>query len=67
MTTLCLQALAVLEAMPSNKQYSELQEAVSQACQFIRYPGHCLRDSNHLLTLLVNTLYANLHYLDIIR
>ncbi|KAA0717308.1 Ectopic P granules protein 5 -like protein [Triplophysa tibetana] len=61
------QALAVLEAMPSNKQYSELQEAVSQACQFVRYPGHCLRDSNHLLTLLVNTLYTDLHYLDIIR
>ncbi|KAI7812682.1 putative ectopic P granules protein 5-like protein [Triplophysa rosa] len=61
------QALAVLEAMPSNKQYSELQETVSQACQFIRYPGHCLSDSNHLLTLLVNMLYTDLHYLDIIR
>ncbi|XP_051514293.1 ectopic P granules protein 5 homolog [Myxocyprinus asiaticus] len=61
------QALALLEAMPSNKQYSELQASVNQACQFIKYSGHCLRDSNHLLTLLINALYTDLHYLDIIR
>ncbi|XP_007238025.3 ectopic P granules protein 5 homolog isoform X3 [Astyanax mexicanus] len=61
------QALAVLESMPGNKQYSELQQTLSQACQFIRYPGHCLRDSNRLLSLLINSLYADLHYLDIIR
>ncbi|XP_065123099.2 ectopic P granules protein 5 homolog isoform X1 [Paramisgurnus dabryanus] len=67
LSTKAQQALAVLEAMPSNKQYSELQEAVSQACQFIKYPDHCLHKSNHLLTLLVNKLYVDLHYLDIIR
>ncbi|XP_051748623.1 ectopic P granules protein 5 homolog [Ctenopharyngodon idella] len=61
------QALSVLESMLSNKQYSELHVSVNQACQFIRYPGHCLRDSNSLLTLLVNALYTDLHYLDIIR
>ncbi|XP_036454096.1 ectopic P granules protein 5 homolog [Colossoma macropomum] len=61
------QALAVLEAMAGNKQYSELQPSLSQACQFIKYPGHCLRDSNRLLSLLINSLYADLHYLDIIR
>ncbi|XP_066509785.1 ectopic P granules protein 5 homolog isoform X2 [Hoplias malabaricus] len=61
------QALAVLEAMPGNKQYSELQQILSQASQFIKYPGHCLRDSNRLLSLLINSLYTELHYLDIIR
>ncbi|XP_051954087.1 ectopic P granules protein 5 homolog [Xyrauchen texanus] len=61
------QALALLEVMPSNKQYSELQVSVNQACQFIKYSGHCLRDSNRLLTLLINALYTDLHYLDIIR
>ncbi|KAL7839536.1 hypothetical protein SRHO_G00261940 [Serrasalmus rhombeus] len=61
------QALAMLEAMAGNKQYSELQQSLSQACQFIKYPGHCLRDSNRLLSLLINSLYADLHYLDIIR
>lgn len=64
---LCLQALSVLEAMASNKQYSELHVSVNQACQFIKYPNHCLRDANTLLTLLVNALYTDLHYLDIIR
>lgn len=61
------QALSVLEQMPSNKQYSELRVSVNQAVQFIKYPGHCLCDSNRLLTLLVNALYTDLHYLDIIR
>ncbi|KAJ8405585.1 hypothetical protein AAFF_G00315650 [Aldrovandia affinis] len=61
------QALAALDTMPSNKQYSEFQETLGQACQFIRYPGHCLLDCNRLLALLVNSLYTDLHYLDIIR
>uniref|UniRef100_A0A8C2FK11 Ectopic P-granules autophagy protein 5 homolog (C. elegans) n=1 Tax=Cyprinus carpio TaxID=7962 RepID=A0A8C2FK11_CYPCA len=61
------QALSVLEQMPSNKQYSELHVSVNQAIQFIKYPAHCLCDSNRLLTLLVNALYTDLHYLDIIR
>lgn len=62
-----LQAVTLLEAMPSNKQYSELQQTLSQACQFIKYPGHCLRDSNRLLSLLINSLYPDLNYLDIMR
>uniref|UniRef100_A0A673K9Q2 Ectopic P granules protein 5 homolog n=1 Tax=Sinocyclocheilus rhinocerous TaxID=307959 RepID=A0A673K9Q2_9TELE len=61
------QALLVLEQMPSNKQYSELHVSVNQTIQFIKYPDHGLRDSNRLLTLLVNALYTDLHYLDIIR
>ncbi|XP_026067016.1 ectopic P granules protein 5 homolog isoform X2 [Carassius auratus] len=61
------QALLVLEQMASNKQYSELDVSVNQAIQFIKYPGHVLRDSNSLLTLLVNALYTDLNYLDIIR
>ncbi|KAG5280995.1 hypothetical protein AALO_G00066300 [Alosa alosa] len=61
------QALAVLESMPGNKQYAELQEAVGQAREFITHPGYCLRDANRLLALLVNSLYTDLHYLDIIR
>lgn len=67
MTALFFQALLVLEQMPSNKQYSELHVFVNQAIQFIKYPGHSLRDSNRLLTLLVNALYTDLNYLDIIR
>ncbi|XP_063051175.1 ectopic P granules protein 5 homolog isoform X2 [Engraulis encrasicolus] len=61
------QTLAVLESMPGNKQYAELHESIGQALQFISYPGHCLRDANRLLALLLNTLYTDLHYLDIIR
>lgn len=62
-----LQAVTLLEAMQSNKQYAELQQTLSQACQFIKYPGHCLRDGNRLLSLLINSLYQDLHYLDIMR
>lgn len=61
------QAVTLLESMSSNKQYLELQDTLSQACQFIKYPGHCLRDSNRLLSLLINSLYPDLHYLDIMR
>ncbi|KAM8960937.1 ectopic P granules protein 5 homolog [Pelodytes ibericus] len=61
------QALTSLESMTSSKQYSEYQEQVSQAAQFIRYPGHCLQDGNTLLALLINSLYPEVHYLNIIR
>lgn len=57
----------MLEAMPTNKQYAELQEAVTKAVQFTRYPGHCLRDGPRLLALLANLLYPDLRYLHIIR
>lgn len=61
------QALSVLEAMPSSKQYAELEDSVSKVVQFIRYPGHCLRDGARLLSLLANLLYPDLRYLNIIR
>ncbi|XP_034396490.1 ectopic P granules protein 5 homolog isoform X2 [Cyclopterus lumpus] len=61
------QMLGVLEAMSSNKQYSELEESVNKSVQFIRYPGHCLRDGPRLLALLANLLYPDLRYLHIIR
>ncbi|TFK08050.1 histone H1.0 [Platysternon megacephalum] len=61
------QALNTLESMASNKQYTEYQEQLSQASQFIKHPDHCLQDGNNLLALLVNTLYPEVHYLDIIR
>ncbi|XP_068461257.1 ectopic P granules protein 5 homolog [Clinocottus analis] len=61
------QTLGVLEAMPSNKQYADLGESVNKAVQFIRYPGHCLRDGPRLLALLANLLYPDLRYLHIIR
>ncbi|KAK1176492.1 hypothetical protein AOXY_G1382 [Acipenser oxyrinchus oxyrinchus] len=61
------QALSVLDSMPSSKQYSEFQEPLAQARQFISYPGHCLQDGNRLLALLINSLYPEVHYLDIIR
>ncbi|XP_010772204.1 ectopic P granules protein 5 homolog [Notothenia coriiceps] len=61
------QMLGVLEAMPSNKQYAELEDSVNKAVQFIRYPGHCLRDGPRLLALLANLLYPDLRYLHIIR
>ncbi|XP_030226666.1 ectopic P granules protein 5 homolog [Gadus morhua] len=62
-----LQALSALEALPSSKQYAELEDSVSKAVQFIRYPGHCLRDGARLLTLLANLLYPEHRYLHIIR
>ncbi|XP_058491865.1 ectopic P granules protein 5 homolog [Solea solea] len=61
------QALGLLEAMPSNKQYAEFEESVNKAVQFIRYPGHCLKDAPRLLSLLANLLYPDLRYLHIIR
>ncbi|XP_017269325.1 ectopic P granules protein 5 homolog isoform X2 [Kryptolebias marmoratus] len=61
------QMLGMLEAMSSNKQYAELEEPLNKAVQFIRYPGHCLKDGPRLLALLVNLLYSDLRYLHIIR
>uniref|UniRef100_A0A8C3NW07 Ectopic P-granules autophagy protein 5 homolog n=1 Tax=Cyanoderma ruficeps TaxID=181631 RepID=A0A8C3NW07_9PASS len=61
------QALSALEAMSSNKQYMDYQEQLSQACLFIKHPEHCLQDGNNLLSLLVNTLYPEVHFLDSIR
>ncbi|OCU02726.1 hypothetical protein XELAEV_18008492mg [Xenopus laevis] len=61
------QALTAVESMSSSKQYAEFQEQTSQASQFIRYPGHCLQDGNTLLALLINSLYPEVHYLNIIR
>lgn len=62
-----MQMLGMLEAMPSNKQYTELEDSVNKAVQFIRYPGHCLKDGPRLLALLANLLYPDLRYLHIIR
>ncbi|XP_053557038.1 LOW QUALITY PROTEIN: ectopic P granules protein 5 homolog [Bombina bombina] len=61
------QALSAVESMTSNKQYAEYEEQISQAAQFIRYPGHCLQDGITLLALLINSLYPEVHYLNIIR
>lgn len=61
------QALQALEALPSNKQYSEFESSVSKAAQFIRYPGHCVKDGPRLLALLVNLLYPDVRYLHIIH
>lgn len=66
-TSFLLQMLGILEAMTSNKQYTDLEESVNKAVQFIRYPGHCLRDGPRLLALLANLLYPDLRYLHIIR
>ncbi|MEE6509995.1 hypothetical protein FKM82_028866 [Ascaphus truei] len=61
------QALNAVESMTTGKQYADYQEQISQAGQFIRYPGHCLQDGNTLLALLINALYPEVHYLNIIR
>ncbi|XP_061624089.1 ectopic P granules protein 5 homolog isoform X2 [Phyllopteryx taeniolatus] len=61
------QTLGTLEAMTSNKQYAELEDSVKKALQFIRYPGHCLKDGPRLLALLANLLYPDLRYLHIIH
>ncbi|XP_069819331.1 ectopic P granules protein 5 homolog isoform X1 [Dendropsophus ebraccatus] len=61
------QALNAVETLTSSKQYMDYQEQISQAVQFIRYPGHCLQDGNTLLALLINSLYPEVHYLNIIR
>lgn len=55
----------MLEAMPTNKQYADLEESVNKAVQFICYPGHCLKDGPRLLALLANLLYPDLRYLHI--
>uniref|UniRef100_A0A8D3DJB8 Ectopic P-granules autophagy protein 5 homolog (C. elegans) n=1 Tax=Scophthalmus maximus TaxID=52904 RepID=A0A8D3DJB8_SCOMX len=61
------QTLGALEAMPSSKQYADLEDSVNKAVQFIRYPGHCLKDAPRLLALLANLLYPELRYLHILR
>ncbi|XP_061906831.1 ectopic P granules protein 5 homolog isoform X1 [Entelurus aequoreus] len=60
------QTLGMLEAMLSNKQYTGLEDSVKKTLQFIRYPGHCLKDGPRLLALLANLLYPDLRYLHII-
>uniref|UniRef100_A0A665WYL0 Ectopic P-granules autophagy protein 5 homolog (C. elegans) n=1 Tax=Echeneis naucrates TaxID=173247 RepID=A0A665WYL0_ECHNA len=67
LSTKAQQTLGLLEAMPSNKQYAELEDSLNKAIQFIRYPGHCLKDAPRLLALLANLLYPDLRYLHIIR
>ncbi|XP_026178495.1 ectopic P granules protein 5 homolog [Mastacembelus armatus] len=67
LTAKAQQTLGLLEAMSSNKQYAELEDSVNKALQFIRFPGHCLKDAPRLLALLVNVLYPDLRYLHVIR
>lgn len=57
----------MLEAMTSNKQYAEVEDPLKKALQFIRYPGHCLKDGPRLLALLTNLLYPDLRYLHIMH
>ncbi|KAK7934057.1 hypothetical protein WMY93_004953 [Mugilogobius chulae] len=54
------QAVGTLEALPSNKHYSEFEDCISKAVQFIRFHGHCLKDGPRLLALLINILLQNL-------
>lgn len=61
------QALSTLEALPSNKHYSEFEDCINKVVEFIRHPGHCLKDGPQLLALLVNLLYPDIRYLDILR
>ncbi|XP_051865986.1 ectopic P granules protein 5 homolog isoform X2 [Pristis pectinata] len=61
------QALNVLETMSMSKQYADYQEEFSQAKSFIKNPNYCLWDGNKLLAILINLLYPDVHYLDIIR
>ncbi|XP_059845461.1 ectopic P granules protein 5 homolog isoform X1 [Hypanus sabinus] len=61
------QALSVLESMSISKQYADYQEVFSQAKSFIKDPNNCLWDGNKLLTILINLLYPDVHYLNIIR
>lgn len=53
--------------MPSSKQYAGLEDAVKKAVEFIRYPGHCLKDGPRLVALLANLLYPDLRYLHVIH
>uniref|UniRef100_A0AAV2MR95 Ectopic P granules protein 5 homolog n=1 Tax=Knipowitschia caucasica TaxID=637954 RepID=A0AAV2MR95_KNICA len=53
------QALGTLEALINNKHYSEFEDCVNKADQFIRFPGHSLKDGPRLLALLVNILRAS--------
>uniref|UniRef100_A0A670YTE5 Ectopic P-granules 5 autophagy tethering factor n=1 Tax=Pseudonaja textilis TaxID=8673 RepID=A0A670YTE5_PSETE len=61
------QALNALDSLASNKQYAEYQGQILQASQFIKDSHHCLHDGTQLLAILLNTLYAEVRYLDAIR
>uniref|UniRef100_A0A4W3HVB5 Ectopic P-granules autophagy protein 5 homolog (C. elegans) n=1 Tax=Callorhinchus milii TaxID=7868 RepID=A0A4W3HVB5_CALMI len=61
------QALNILESMSSSKQYASYQEEILQATVFIKDTSYCLCDTNRLLAVLINRLYPEAHYLDIIR
>ncbi|XP_039200472.1 ectopic P granules protein 5 homolog isoform X2 [Crotalus tigris] len=61
------QALNALDSLASNKPYAEYQGQILQASQFIKDSQHCLHDGTHLLAILLNTLYAEVRYLDAIR
>ncbi|XP_063151942.1 ectopic P granules protein 5 homolog [Candoia aspera] len=61
------QALNALDSLASNKQYAEYQGQIFQASQFIKDSHHCLHDGTNLLAILLNTLYAEVRYLDAIR
>ncbi|XP_026541507.1 ectopic P granules protein 5 homolog [Notechis scutatus] len=61
------QALNALDSLASNKQYAEYQGQILQASQFIRDSHHCLHHGTQLLAILLNTLYAEVRYLDAIR
>ncbi|XP_061134077.1 ectopic P granules protein 5 homolog [Syngnathus typhle] len=61
------QMLAMLEAMISNKYYAESENSLKKALQFIRYPGHCLKDGPRFLALLTKLLYPDLRYLHIMH
>ncbi|XP_060677815.1 ectopic P granules protein 5 homolog [Hemiscyllium ocellatum] len=60
------QALNGLDSMSLSK-YADYQEEISQATLFIKNPNYCLLDGNKLLAILLNFLYPDTHYLDIIR
>ncbi|XP_070795069.1 ectopic P granules protein 5 homolog [Pituophis catenifer annectens] len=61
------QALNALDSLASNKQYADYQGQILQASQFIKDSHHCLHDGTQLLAILLNTLYAEVRYLDAIR
>jgi len=62
-----LQTFSHLESLRTNKQYASLRDTVDVAVEMIASPQTSLRDTNIFLSQLVNAVFSDVCYLEIIR
>ncbi|XP_064630038.1 ectopic P granules protein 5 homolog isoform X2 [Lineus longissimus] len=62
-----LEAVKSLESLRTNKMYLDIKDQLAYACEFIANPLHSLRDARPFFTQLVNKLFPNHYYLDVLR